>query len=227
MIDILRRRLAELESEAQFAGRPYPDGIEPFPKTLIGQGFFPGGDGLWRDADPPSKLKEPSPYPFPKRGIMYRGNDFGSLSRFQKLRLHENPPTWRHLRHRIQLAGIQGELGFFTNAFLGLRSDRSALASPVEDEEHKRMSAEFLDFQVSCQEPRLIVVLGKPPSLLLQRILPSSGRSSSGLQLGSHRGREIGVLAVSHPYSDIGKKPEAKQAEADRLRDAWSAVVAR
>lgn len=40
MIDILRRRLAELEGKARFAGRRYPDGIEPFRRTLIGQGSF-------------------------------------------------------------------------------------------------------------------------------------------------------------------------------------------
>ncbi len=89
------------------------------------------------------------------------------------------------------------------------------------------MSAEFLDFQISTQEPRLIVVLGGRPSLLLQSVLLFFDSSSIGLHLGSHRNREIGVLTVSHPYSDIGKEPEAKQAEANLIRAAWSAVVAR
>ena len=69
-MDLLRRDLAKLEAEARFQGRSYPEGIEPFPRTLVGQGFFPGGDGLWRNADP-AALGRPSPHTFPENGIMF------------------------------------------------------------------------------------------------------------------------------------------------------------
>jgi hypothetical protein len=62
-------------------GKPYPDGMAPFLGRLTGQGFFPGGDGLWRDD---SRIKLSSTSPFPIGGIMFRGNDFGTLQTFEK-----------------------------------------------------------------------------------------------------------------------------------------------
>jgi len=223
MIQTLRERLKEIEDEGRFGGRAYPNGVEPFPRLLVGQGFFPGGDGLWRDSDLPHKLREPSPYAFPKNGIMFLGNDFGTLQSYNKLKLHENPPTWRHLRHRLVLANIPGQVGFYTNAFLGLRSDRGALATSVDNPTYLLLCAEYLGFQISVQEPRLVVVLGASPAGLLERILAISAKSRE-LQFGNHRGRQLGVLIVSHPYSDLNKSSQQKEELANRTRDAWFRV---
>jgi uracil-DNA glycosylase len=225
MIEILRQRLETLEDRGTFGGKAYPDGIVPFPRTLIGQGFFPGGDGLWRDATPAIRLKEPSPYPFPCSGIMFLGNDFGSLAGFEKLKLHENPPTWRHLRRRIALAGIPGELGFFTNAYLGLRSDRNALEHPVSNPRYRDLCAEFLDFQLECQSPKLIVVLGDRPGGLLEHVLGNVSASLNQLKYASRSGSHIGILKVSHPYSDLNKTAESITREAETLRAAWQRII--
>jgi hypothetical protein len=40
-IESLWNRIAQLEAELRFAGKPYPDGLAPFPGRLTGQGFFP------------------------------------------------------------------------------------------------------------------------------------------------------------------------------------------
>ena len=226
MIELLRQRLKELEDERRFAGRPYPPGIEPFPRTLVGQGFFPGGDGLWREELPASRLREPSRCPFPTGGIMFLGNDFGSLDGFQRLGLYENPPTWPFLRRRLFLAEISGVLGFYTNAYLGLRTDRDALDNPIECARFEEICAEYLDFQILCQEPRLIVVLGPRPSKLLDRLIPLKP-SSVQLQFGDGGGREVAVLVVSHPYSDLGKSPEELAEDADRLRCGWATATRR
>ena len=109
--DVLRKHLNAIEAEKRFNGKAYPEGLEPFPRTLVGQGFFPGGDGLWRDADQ-SSLREPSRYAFPYCGIMFLGNDFGTLESFQKLQLHENPPTWWRLRQRLELHKFPERLAF-------------------------------------------------------------------------------------------------------------------
>lgn len=109
-VDLLRRDLARLEATARFQGRSCPEGIEPFPRTLIGQGFFPGGDGLWRDAGPEA-LKRPSPNPFPENGIMFLGNDFGTLAGFQRLSFHEKgcPTCLRQSRR----AGFMASAAYF------------------------------------------------------------------------------------------------------------------
>lgn len=93
---------------------------------LTGQGFFPGGDGLWRGD---SRIKLNSTSPFPVGGIMFLGNDFGTLQTFDKtLRTgYENVLTWRNLKRRLIAAEISGDVGFYTNAVLGLRTDKKAL----------------------------------------------------------------------------------------------------
>jgi hypothetical protein len=48
-IEMLRQHIKQLENELRFHGEPYPDGLVAFPGVLQGQGFFPGGDGLWRE----------------------------------------------------------------------------------------------------------------------------------------------------------------------------------
>jgi hypothetical protein len=59
-----------------------------------------GGDGLWRDD---SRIKLSSTSLFPVGGIMFLGNDFGTLETFKKtLRTgYENVLTWRNLKRRL------------------------------------------------------------------------------------------------------------------------------
>jgi hypothetical protein len=99
-VESLWDRIRQLEAELRFAGKPYPDGMAPFPGRLTGQGFFPGGDGLWRDD---SRIKLNSTSPFPIGGIMFVGNDFGTLQTFEKTLKtgYENVLTWRNLKKRM------------------------------------------------------------------------------------------------------------------------------
>jgi hypothetical protein len=93
-IEALWNRISQLEAELRFAGKPYPDGMAPFPGRLTGQGFFPGGDGLWRDD---SRIKLSSTSSFPVGGIMFLGNDFGTLQTFEKTMRTSSggSPQWR------------------------------------------------------------------------------------------------------------------------------------
>src|SRR6266576_2133772 len=102
-MQILRNRLLRLEREIRFNGKPYPDGLAPFPGMLAGQGFFPGGDGLWRDD---AHLHDGPLCDFAPGGIMFLGNDFGNLDSFKKLlrKGYENPTTWRNLKLRLSRA---------------------------------------------------------------------------------------------------------------------------
>lgn len=151
---------------------------------------------------------------------MFLGNDFGSLEGFQRLKLHENPPTWRHLRRRLEHAGIPGQVGFYTNAYLGLRSDRNALADPIQHKRYDEVCADYLAFQLSTQAPKLVVVLGDRPASLLQAVIGFDLGRLVACRAGSYKGRAIRVLVTSHPYSDLGKTDQAKQVEADILRGA-------
>lgn len=220
-VDVLRKYLTALEAERRFNGRAYPEGLEQFPRILPGQGFFPGGDGLWRDPDCEG-LRRSSSYAFPAGGIMFLGNDFGTLASFQKLKLHENPPTWRNLRKRLDLAGIPGSLGFYTNGYLGLRSDRSALAHPIDHPGYRALCTEYLMHQIRTQMPRLIVVLGSRPAGLLGPLIGLSDLQIGQAQLGRFEEKSLWILPVSHPYSDLRKSPVQLAEEGVRLATAWS-----
>lgn len=224
MIDLLRKQLKSMEDSKRFSGNSYPEGYEPFPKALIGQGFFPGGDGLWRENEP-NRLREPSPYPFPMHGIMFLGNDFGSLAGFSKLKAHENPPTWRNLRRRLSAAKIPGELGFYTNAYLGLRSDRDALSDALINFEYDMFCRDFLQFQIATQMPRLIVVLGSRPNSLLHQVLRYASKLDGESTRAEMPGFEVDVLTVSHPYSDLRKNESGVAHEGFLLQRAWSAAI--
>jgi hypothetical protein len=111
-----------MENRRRFQGLAYPSGMSAFPLPLGGQRFFPGGDGLWRDD---GKLDQNSDGMIPVGGIMFMGNDFGTLRSFLKLQKSgfENPSTWRNLKQRVRLAGIPHQAIFATNAVMGLRSE--------------------------------------------------------------------------------------------------------
>lgn len=220
MIGVLRTQLRLVEEE-----NPYPDGICSFCKQLTGQGFFPGGDGLWREDSTPEGLSKVSSYPFPIGGVMFLGNDFGTAQAFSKLQYYENPPTWKHLRRRINDAGIPGEAGFFTNAYLGLRTDRSALAVQIKDSAYQEMCCGYLKLQIAHQKPKLIVVLGTSPAGLLSKALERKIELKKGITETQLHGENIGIFVTSHPYSDqFVRKAERKHvwnAEVEQLGLAY------
>jgi hypothetical protein len=115
-------KIAELESETRFERNAYPKGMCPFPFRLRGQGFFPGGDGLWRDDSEVTAVRAGT---LPENGVLFLGNDFGTLSSYESLRSrsYENPWTWRNVKRRVIEAGIPVDKTFFTNATLGLRTE--------------------------------------------------------------------------------------------------------
>jgi hypothetical protein len=62
-VDRLFQALCEVE--------PYPPGVCPIPRRIVGPAFFPGGAGLW-EAEPGSDSLPPMPI----HGIMVLGHDF-------------------------------------------------------------------------------------------------------------------------------------------------------
>lgn len=224
----LWERLQTMEKEKRFDGLAYPTGRSCFPFRLTGQGFFPGGDGLWRDD---VEVSQASSGLAAIDGIMFLGNDFGTLKSFEKLRLKgfENPLTWKHIKRRIARAELPVTLTFFTNAVMGLRASGNALDKRDWDLE-PRFNAycrEFLIFQIETLKPRLIVVLGPSPrSTLVSLGVASTTVSGKFLQMrvGSHL---TTVFFSTHPYGDFNFDKDRKSRDGFELREAWDRAQSR
>ena len=246
---------AELE-RLEKGGLPYPegdDGMAPFPGCLMGQGFFPGGDGLWRD-DP----KDTNRPPVPIGGILYLGNDFGRVDTFESTleRGHELDSllTWKYLKKRIKRAEIlnpdvRGELGFYTNAVLGLRKNAEQVTEKnvktddprpwnkpewwKERNNFARSCRKFLEFQLETIQPRLVVILGPSPRFALCFPKPIITELAiweedkllkidprKHIRQGKWKGRGITFLLTNHPRSDSRSK-ERCDVEGQVLAEAW------
>ncbi len=155
---------------------------------------------------------------------MFLGNDFGTLTSFEKLRGFENPPTWRFLKQRLHQAQIPGALGFYTNAYLGLRTDRDALAPAIDHPIYRQFCSEFLAIQIAYQAPRLIVTFGTRPADLLSAVLNTATLKPAVPQNVNHAGRNMIAFVANAPFSDLFKNVDARKAEGDSLAAAWAAA---
>ena len=196
LIGQLRKRIAQMESERRFDNKAYPEGLVRFPGVLPGQGFFPGGDGLWRD-DPNSAAM----HELTTGGIMVLGNDFGCLDSedarspgFNQClpRGYENPPTWTFFKELYGKSVPKNEC-FFTNAYLGLRRCSKStdpcpkkvkitgLSPGLKDEKFLPFCQEFFECQLSILRPRVIICLGHEPRKFLAQFLAPSRESTTPL----------------------------------------------
>lgn len=221
-VEVLWDKLAEMEARVSFSGNAYPDGMCTFPFRLQGQGFFPGGDGLWRNEH---ELSEPSSGAIPRHGVMFLGNDFGTLESFHRLRGRgfENPPTWRHLKARVLRAKLPPDQVFCSNVVIGLRNGvgDSALAKKKWKtlQGFPQFCREFLEFQLTAVQPVLVVTLGPEAAesvAELTRLVPS--RSLCKMAVGN---LNTHVLSMTHPYGDFNLSHERLQRDADILSAAW------
>jgi hypothetical protein len=221
-VENLWGRLEVMESERRFDGRSYPLGMCQFPFRLGGQGFFPGGDGLWRDE---STLAHSSSKKLQARGIMFLGNDFGVLGSYAKLQKkgYENPLTWKHVKARVVRAGLPPSRAFFTNAVMGLREQGTALDRKdwAAHPEFRAFCREFLIYQVEQTRPQLIVVLGPVPRATID-CLEVGRKMAAGrfpkMQIGEHT---TTLLFSTHPYGDFNFDEDRKERTAVELREAW------
>ena len=224
----LDKRLAELEEKRLFNGESYPIELVPFPHRLIGRGFYPGGDGIWRDT---SRVDQPASVPFPKGGVLILGQDFGSIDSYPPFsRSFELPSvlTWKYLIPRLEAAEIPLREVFFSNGLLGLRRSGSndGKNPAIDNSVFVGMCREFLEFQIKTQEPRLIIVFDSLSPLVYGHVFEHASRdtSNSRISTGTILGK-IRVLATTqHPRSDCGVINKSKSNYEDRcntLRRAW------
>lgn len=222
-VQVLWDKLSEMEDRLSFASKAYPDGMCAFPFRLRGQGFFPGGDGLWRceGAEP-----EPTSGALPQDGVMFLGNDFGTLQSFQRLRNRgfENPPTWRHLKARVRLANIPPDRVFCSNVIVGLRN--GAGHSALTKKKWRTLAGfttfctEFLKFQITTVRPQLVVTLGPEAAGALAELNGTAQPRIAGeMTIG---GVNTYALSMPHPYGDFNLDDVRLKHNADVLSQAWS-----
>jgi hypothetical protein len=159
-------------------------------------------------------------------GIMFLGNDFGTLKSYDKLHKKgfENPLTWKHVKQRVRRADLPSSLTFFTNAVMGLRDDGTALDRKDWDglPRFKAYCREFLVYQIQTLLPRLIVVMGPAPRMTLDSLAVGTtvvpGRFPK-MSVGSHT---TTLYFSTHPYGDFNFDDERKNRDASELSEAWS-----
>ncbi len=170
---------------------------------------------------------------------MFLGNDFGTLQTFEKtLRTgYENVLTWRNLKRRLIAAEISGDVGFYSNAVLGLRTEKKAI-DYLDWSHHPdfcQFCGDFLRLQLEAMRPRLLVVLGQKPkdtvcstlgaeipdiAALKNRDL-SSMETAETIRVVEWRGMKLVIHVTSHPYSDFAKDETGRAETASRLKRAW------
>ena len=97
---------------------PYPPGVLAVPGPIARTAFFPGGLGLWLEADDTLQ-------PFPK-DFMVVGQDFNTLATYERARKCgsevNSSATWRNLRTIFMKFNVSLTDCFFTNIYMGLRA---------------------------------------------------------------------------------------------------------
>ena len=148
--------------------RPYPDKVAKMPPMLPEFAFFPGGAGLWG-------VSAGSEWPpIPTGRVMVLGHNFGSTDYYDDCRRvwhgdNQNSDTWTGLTKILDITSIPLEWCFFTNIYVGLRTDGKETGKfPGASNKPFRNKCQMLfQKEVECQKPSLILSLGRfNPSFL-------------------------------------------------------------
>jgi hypothetical protein len=226
----LRTELARVEHLRLFDGNEYPDPLTVFPWPLSGRGFFPGGDGLWRDPTP-SGITGPATIPFPVNGVMFVGQDFGTVDKYPPQSRpweQDNVATWKFLVKRIIGSGLPGSECFFTNALLGLRKKGSTIGQNecVSIPLYAEICRKFLAYQIQVQNPRMIVLFASVNKSIYSSVISRSYTLDTLNKVSTINcfGRERIVFVTQHPSSDhgvISRSPSNYKARCNVLSEGW------
>lgn len=241
-IDYLFSKLPSVE--------PYPAGVCAVNGHVAGIGFFPGGDGLWKEAMASIRL------PMPVGEIMILGHNFDSEAGFRKSveRGSESlqAPTWRNLLNLLQTARIQPHSCFFTNVYMGLIAEGSNTGRfpGAKDPVFVARCLDFLEEQIAVLRPAIILSLGAyVPPLIAEAAENLSGwKGINSLKALDNTGIpkvdavkfrkikafETTVIALTHPaqrHLNVGKRVyrgfSGHEAELTMLNEALTAVRAK
>lgn len=224
-VTLLRQKMEQLEGPN---GQAYPQCIVPVPHYLTGRGFFPGGDGLWRELE---QIDKPASIPFPIDGVLLLGQDFGSLAEYPpKTRLYElaNLLTWKYVVPRLTNTDIPLNRVFFSNGLLGLRrSGPNTGKNPaMSDQKFVKMCSEFLKFQIQVQNPRLVIICDSLNQDVYQPLLHDVRQHPTNRRIFTAEvlGRQRVIAKTQHPSSDYGvinRNQQNYEERCNTLNQAW------
>ena len=181
-----RKDLSKFLFEKISMVEPYPANVEKIEEIMEITAFFPGGLGLWNDAN---YEKEPE--------IMVLGHDFSTVSTYEKMKYENkselNDPTWRNLRKLFEQVNINLNTCFFTNVFMGLRNTKSMTGTfpGYKDKAFVKRNLAFLEKQIEIVKPKAIITLGKFSAELLGYLSSDLTRWKNGEAL---TGGDCGAL---------------------------------
>lgn len=159
-IETLFERLHEI--------RPYVGGMIEISTHFVGLGFFPGGDGLWKEPESTSRPQ------LPLGGVMVLGNNFQCTANYDAIcragsEDRQRDATWRNLLHFLGQVDISPSRCFFTNAYMGLVAgcDSTRTVPGMRDAGFLERCRAFFLQQVRLIQPSVILALGTkvPPFL--------------------------------------------------------------
>ena len=148
----------------------HSNGMETIPK-MKGPGFFPGCIGT---IDDNVDIKDVD--------VMVLGQDFDTLANYKKIHEIEGEitknKTWQNLKTLLGELKIDFDNCFFTNAYMGLRSDskKNTGASPASKKAATQFASEcyvFFKRQLHIVKPKLVLVLGKETAKFLTKAFPN------------------------------------------------------
>ncbi|GAB4289165.1 MAG: hypothetical protein Kow0068_14770 [Marinilabiliales bacterium] len=135
----------------------YPESMIKIAGGISRPAFFPGGKGT---IDNNSKISD--------KTIMVLGQDFDTKKKYDQyltetLKDINKIATWRNLNKLLEYYGINPYDCFFTNAFMGSRSNGKATGkSPgFKDPKFLHDCQQFFLYQLEIQKPFAILALGK------------------------------------------------------------------
>ena len=149
------------EYEKVFSGIPHIDSMfcnsgmtNDFAK--LDYGFFPLGSGILTENSKKDIAK------IDNCKIMVLGNDFGTREYLKNIKNNKEKETSPTIRNLIQNTGLglNTETTFFTNLFMGLRSEGKMTGKKKLTTEFKKVCFDFLQIQLKLINPRIVICLG-------------------------------------------------------------------
>jgi hypothetical protein len=163
-----REVIEELLDEMNRVVVDYPSRVERTGKTITelieGTACFPGGTGLWRGDVYAGAL----PLHFPERPILFIGHNFDSISAHARAKENKGEVKsvfWNNLKGFLKDAGnLDPAECFFTNALMGLKSDKPDGTMPGCTG-YQEQCQTFLLRQIEVVAPKAIVTLGRDAAI--------------------------------------------------------------
>jgi len=183
--------------------------LKPTQETILGTGFFPVGDGLYREDG-----LNPE---FPFNGIMIVGQDYGTLeyvyNEGKKINSELEIKTGKTWPNVIKIYfndfNMPKDKCFFTNALMGLRIDpkmTGPMISKIKSSNPLLLdkNRQFFIKQIEKQKPKIIIFLGNELIQFCKSDLISSNLNSLISEQKINRTSQINDFHTFNDFKNTG-----------------------